>query len=179
MPSELAVLRGRLLAAVFAGIFGADRITKILAERWLEMGDPVAVVPGLFQLSLVHNTGMAFGLLHEVSFAGKAWVLTAGSAALLAVIVWFAIRSGPLPALTALGITSMLAGAVGNIGDRILYGHVVDFADFYLGSAHWPAFNVADAAICVGVGLLFLESVREFRRARAGGADLGRAGAAR
>lgn len=166
--TAFAAGRGRLLLAVFAGILGADRITKILAERWLVMGDPAPVIPGLFQLSLVHNTGMAFGLLNDVSFAGKAWLLTGVSVGLLFVIVWFAVRSGPLSTRTALGITAMLAGAIGNIADRLLYGYVVDFLDAHLGDAHWPTFNIADAAICAGVGLLLLESVREARRPAAG-----------
>ena len=66
--------------------------------------------------------------------------------------------------MTTVGIVAMLSGAVGNILDRLLYGYVVDFFDFYVGSAHWPAFNIADAMICTGVGLLVIESVRDLRR---------------
>jgi signal peptidase II len=160
------LLRGRrpLLIALFAGILIADRITKILAERSLSMGGPVEVIPGFFQLTLVHNTGMAFGLLGSAAIPGKAWLLTAVSAGLLVAIVWFAWRAGPLTTMTTLGIVAMLAGAIGNILDRILYGYVVDFVDLYVGTAHWPAFNVADAMICTGVGLLVVESVRDLRR---------------
>lgn len=132
------------------------------------MGNPVEVIPGFFQLTLVHNTGMAFGLLGGVTFPGKAWLLTAVSAGLLVAIVWFAWRAGPLSMMTVVGITAMLSGAVGNILDRVLYGYVVDFLDVYIGSAHWPAFNIADAMICTGVGLLVLESVRDLRRESAG-----------
>lgn len=171
--------RGPLLLALFAGILVADRVTKILAERGLTMGNPVEVIPGLFQLTLVHNTGMAFGLLSGVSIPGKAWVLTAVSAALLLAIGWFAYRAGPLSAMTMVGITAMLAGAIGNMLDRVIHGYVVDFFDFYVGSAHWPAFNVADAMICTGVGLLLLESVRDLRREarEARPKDLSRSGA--
>ena len=132
------------------------------------MGNPVEVIPGFFQLTLVHNTGMAFGLLGGIAFPGKAWLLTAVSAGLLVAIVWFAWRAGPLSMMTVVGIAAMLSGAVGNILDRILYGYVVDFLDVYVGSAHWPAFNIADAMICTGVGLLVLESVRDLRRESAG-----------
>ena len=132
------------------------------------MGNPVEVIPGFFQLTLVHNTGMAFGLLGGVAFPGKAWLLTAVSAGLLVAIVWFAWRAGPLSMMTVVGIVAMLSGAVGNILDRVLYGYVVDFLDLYIGSAHWPAFNIADAMICTGVGLLVLESVRDLRRESAG-----------
>ena len=132
------------------------------------MGNPVEVIPGFFQFTLVHNTGMAFGLLGGVAFPGKAWLLTAVSAGLLIAIVWFAWRAGPLSMMTVVGIVAMLSGAVGNILDRVLYGYVVDFLDLYIGSAHWPAFNIADAMICTGVGLLVLESVRDLRRESAG-----------
>ena len=160
------LLRGRRpqLFALFVGILIADRVTKILAERSLSMGSPVEVISGFFQLTLVHNTGMAFGLLGGVSFPGKAWALTAVSAGLLAAVTWFAWRAGPLSAMTTVGIVVMLAGAIGNMLDRLLYGYVVDFLDFYIGAAHWPAFNIADAMICTGVGLLVLESVRDLRR---------------
>lgn len=156
---------GRSLGAVFAAILVADQITKALAERWLSPYEPVSLIPGCLQLILVHNTGVAFGLLNGVEFAGKAWLLTGLSAGLLLFIVWFAARSGPLSPLTGYGITGMLGGAVGNIVDRLTRGQVVDFVDAYLGSAHWPTFNVADAAICCGAGLLLFDSVREFRRA--------------
>ncbi len=158
--------------ALFAGVLIADRVTKILAERSLSMGNPVEVIPGFFQLTLVHNTGMAFGLLASASIPGKAWLLTAVSAGLLVAIVWFAWRAGPLTTMTTVGIVAMLSGAVGNILDRLLYGYVVDFFDFYVGSAHWPAFNIADAMICTGVGLLVIESVRDLRR-EAGAAGQG------
>lgn len=128
------------------------------------MGSPLEVIPGFFQLTLVHNTGMAFGVLGGVSFPGKAWLLAGVSVGLLVAIVWFASRAGPLSAMTMFGIAAMLSGAVGNILDRLLYGYVVDFLDIYIGSAHWPAFNIADATICTGVGLLVLESARDLRR---------------
>lgn len=156
---------GRRLGAAFAAILVLDQITKALAERWLSPYEPVSLVPGCLQLILVHNTGVAFGLLNGVEFAGKAWLLTGLSAGLLLFIVWFAARSGPLSPLTGYGITGMVGGAVGNIVDRLTRGQVVDFVDAYLGSAHWPTFNVADAAICCGAGLLLFDSVREFRRA--------------
>ncbi len=152
------------LTLVFLGVLGADRASKALAANSLSFGAPVEVVPGFFQLTLVHNTGMAFGMLDGIQFASKAWVLTGFSALLLALIVWFAVRSGPLTRWTAGGIVLMLAGALGNMWDRVSYGYVVDFFDVFIGDAHWPVFNVADAAICAGVGLLVIESVAEFRR---------------
>ncbi len=154
-----------VLSLLFLGLLGADRVTKILAERTLAFGDSVPLIPGFFQLTRVHNTGMAFGMLDDVAIGSKAWILTGVSAALIGVIVWFAVKAGPLSRWTAAGLTLMLAGALGNMWDRIAYGHVVDFLDAYIGEAHWPVFNIADATICAGVGLLILESVAEFRGA--------------
>lgn len=151
------------LSLLFLGLVGADRVTKILAERTLVFGDPVPVIPGFFQFTLVHNTGMAFGLLDDLRIGSKAWILTGVSAALIGAIVWFALKAGPLSRWTATGITLMLAGALGNMWDRMTLGYVVDFFDAYVGNTHWPVFNVADATICAGVGLLILESVAEFR----------------
>lgn len=157
--------RTRTLAILFAVVLAADQATKIAAARWLDAYEPVSVIPGFLQLALVHNTGMAFGLLNDLAFAGKAWILTGVSAALLALIAWFAVRAGPLSPLTGIGLTAMLSGALGNIVDRLARGHVVDFLDAYVGSAHWPTFNLADSAICVGAGLLLCDTVREARRA--------------
>ena len=89
------------------------------------------------------------------------------SAGLLALVLWFVVRSTPLTTRTAVGIAAVVAGAVGNMADRLLYGHVVDFLDAYIGSAHWPAFNIADAMICTGVGLVLLENFAELRRGEA------------
>lgn len=168
------------LSLLFLGLLGADRVTKILAERSLVFGDSVPVLPGFFQLTLVHNTGMAFGMLDDVNIGAKAWILTGVSAVLIAVIIGFAIKAGPLSRWTASGITLMLAGALGNMWDRISYGYVVDLFDAYIGDAHWPVFNVADATICVGVGFLLLESVAEFRGASdppGGSSDIAASGA--
>lgn len=170
------VARRGLLLAVFAAILGADRITKILAERGLAMGDPVTVIPGFFQLTLVHNTGVAFGLLNNTEVAGMPWILIGVSAALVALFVWIAFRYGPLSTLSALGISAIVAGAIGNIADRVIYGYVVDFLDFHVGTAHWPTFNIADAMICTGLGLFLLDSVRDLRRSSSPGADAEPAG---
>ena len=162
------------LSLLFLGLVGADRASKLAAERSLAFGEPIEVIPGFFQFTLVHNTGMAFGMLDGVRLASKAWILTGVSAVLVGAIVWFALRAGPLSGLAAGGITLMLAGAIGNMWDRLAYGYVVDFFDVFVGNAHWPVFNVADAAICCGVGLLILESVLEFRRAPAASGSAGR-----
>ncbi len=116
----------------------------------------VEVIPGFFNLTLVGNTGAAWGLFKDQGF----WLTLLAFAAL---IFLFAMRrhftsTGPVPRI-ALGL--LLGGIAGNLVDRLTYGHVVDFLCFYLGRFQWPAFNVADSAICTGVGLYLIDSFRE------------------
>lgn len=157
--------RERLLLALFVGIAVLDRITKWLASERLP-GSAVEVIPNHLQFSLVHNSGIAFGMLDGADFAGKPLLLTALSAGLLVAIVIFAVKSRPLPFLTGIGLAAMLAGAASNIADRVALGYVVDFIDMYVGTSHWPTYNVADAAISCGVVLMLLDGALEWRRAR-------------
>ena len=155
--------RNALLGWLFLGIAVSDRISKWWAAERLPAG-PVEVIANHLEFELVFNTGIAFGMLDRVDLPGKAWLLTGFSAALLVLIVVFALRARPLPLLTGLGLTGMLAGAVSNIVDRVAYGYVVDFIHMYAGNAHWPTYNIADAAISCGVALVLADSVREWRR---------------
>jgi signal peptidase II len=119
----------------------------------------VSVVDGLFALTLVMNPGLAFGFLGAVP-PGWRWVVALLSLAALCALALLAIRllpSGGWPAALALGL--IFGGAVGNLIDRWRFGAVVDFIDVYWRSYHWPAFNVADSAISIGVGLLALRLV--------------------
>lgn len=159
--------RARLLGGLFLGIAVSDRVTKWLASDRLTEG-PFEVIPNHLDFELVHNTGIAFGLLDGLDFPGKAWLLTAFSALLLVLIGVFVFRSRPLPLLSGLGLTAMFAGAVSNMVDRLLFGHVVDFIHMYAGNAHWPTYNIADAAITSGVLLMVVDSVQELRRAPRG-----------
>ena len=151
------------LGAVLVALLAADQVTKALAEARLPGAEPVSVIPGFLQLVLVHNTGMAFGLFDSLAFPGKAWALTGLSLGVLALVGWLALRAGMGSGPASVGITLMVAGAVGNIVDRLTRGYVIDFVDAYVGSSHWPAFNLADAAICVGVGVLLVDGFREAR----------------
>ena len=138
-----------------AAILVADQVTKQVALRELTYGQPLPVIPGLFSLTLVRNTGAAWGILRNQSL----WLTVLAIAALvvLALARRHFTRSGWMPRV-ALGL--LLGGIAGNLVDRLHYGHVVDFLDFYLNGWHWPAFNVADSAICTGVGLYLLDSLR-------------------
>ncbi len=143
--------RFSILLGAAAAVLGLDLFTKYLVVAGLDPWQRVEMIPGFFNLVRVHNRGAAFGFMNSMENGGQLW-LFGGAAVLAAAIIFFIARTEksekPL-FFASLGL--ILGGAAGNLVDRIRYGHVVDFLDFYLGSWHWPAFNVADIAICCGV----------------------------
>jgi signal peptidase II len=146
----------RLALPVGLVILVLDQATKLLALSRLSLGIPVSVVDGLFALTLVMNPGLAFGILGAVP-PGWRWVVALLSLAALCALAFLAVRllpGGGWPAALALGL--IFGGAVGNLIDRWRFGAVVDFIDVYWRAYHWPAFNVADSAISLGVALLAL-----------------------
>lgn len=151
----------RLIAALAALIFVTDQVTKYFALRHLRLGVPVPVVDGFFSLTLVMNPGLAFGMLGGIpeSLRWMVGVLSLGALILLAVLAARVLPTGGPWARVALGL--IFAGAAGNLVDRVRFGAVVDFLDFYWRDYHWPAFNVADSAISVGVTLLALRMLVE------------------
>jgi signal peptidase II len=118
------------------------------------------MISGFLHLTLVRNTGMAFGLLSGADIPFKAALVTILSVAAMGAVSYYALRSPQDEKLTRIGLTFILGGALGNIIDRIRLGYVVDFVDVFYRDTHWPAFNVADACICIGVGLLLVDSFR-------------------
>src|SRR3990170_4260985 len=127
-----------------------------MALRRLAPGGPVPVAEGVFSLTLVMNPGLAFGML---SGAPDGWRWIAGLLSLVALAILSVIAARLLPTggrWAALSLGLIFGGAAGNLIDRVRFGAVVDFLDFYWRGYHWPAFNVADSAITVGVALLAL-----------------------
>jgi signal peptidase II len=132
-----------------------DQITKHLVL--LELTDrPPAAVTGFFNLVLVWNRGVSFGLFASAPDWGP-WILVVVTLAICAALAVWLVREDR--ALPGYAIWLVLAGATGNLIDRLRFGAVVDFLDFHLGGYHWPAFNVADSAIVVGAGLLLLDGL--------------------
>lgn len=132
-------------------ILVCDQGSKLWAEQVLKLGAGIVVVPGFFSLTRVHNTGVAFGLAQGNNLLTG--LLAAG------ILVWAAwmARSWDWNRRFVQGVTAMVAaGAVGNLIDRVRLGYVLDFFDFHFQGWSWPAFNIADACISVGVGLLVL-----------------------
>ncbi|MBI1727364.1 MAG: signal peptidase II [Candidatus Rokubacteria bacterium] len=150
----------RLVVALGGIVLVLDQAAKWLALRRLGPGIPVSMVDGFFSLTLVMNPGMAFGMLGTVP-PGWRWIvalLSIGALAVLATLATRLLPEGGLVAAVAIGM--IFGGAVGNLIDRARFGAVVDFLDFYWRGWHWPAFNVADSAISVGVALLALRMLR-------------------
>jgi signal peptidase II len=135
----------------------ADRASKWLVARSIPLHESVSVLPGVFRLTHVQNSGAAFGLFAESPSEWKVALLILFSMLALVVVSALLWKNSHRITSTGVGLALILGGAVGNLWDRLLSGHVVDFFDFYLGSYHWPAFNIADSAIVIGALLLVSE----------------------
>ena len=150
-PRRIFVI-GFVIAAV---VIAADQATKWWVVEHVMQPPRVIPLTSFFNLVMAWNRGVSFGLFSEAGFG--AWVLTTlalGLCGILGVWLW---RSKTLMLGIALGL--VIGGALGNVVDRVRFGAVADFLDFYIGAWHWPAFNLADSAITVGAGLLILDSL--------------------
>ena len=135
----------------------ADQASKELLLGYLmKVGAVATVVDGFFRLVVVWNRGVSFGIMGG-DRALPPWILSAVAIIVcIALFLWLRRTSRPL---TGWGIGLVMGGAIGNVIDRARWGAVFDFADFFLGQWHWPAFNIADSAIVVGVGLMLIDSL--------------------
>ena len=134
-----------------------DQIVKAIVRRHIALNESIAVIPGFFDLTRVHNTGTAFGFMNATDFPFKTVILACVAIGALAAL---AVYAATLPAgqwLARIGLALILGGAAGNLIDRIMEGYVVDFVDLYWSGWHFWAFNVADASITVGVALMILD----------------------
>jgi signal peptidase II len=143
--------------ALAAVVIILDIWTKALVLARIELHETISVIPNFFQLVHVRNTGAAFGIGANAGSRIVPMLLNAGAIAVFCVVVVYALRSAVTDRVLQTGLHLILGGAVGNLLDRFRFGYVVDFLDVYVGNHHWPAFNVADSAICIGIALLFLD----------------------
>jgi signal peptidase II len=137
-------------------VIAADQATKLWVLAALQPREVIPVGPA-FNLTLVFNEGAAFSFLAGAG-GWQRWFFVGVAVAVSTVLIVWLWRLKPEERLTAAGLSLVAGGALGNLIDRLAYGRVVDFLDFYWRAWHWPAFNVADSAITVGVGLLLLEA---------------------
>ena len=141
----------------------ADQVTKTLILGNYRLGDSTFIT-SFFNIVRAHNTGAAFSFLADAG-GWQRWLFTGIGVAATIFIVW-QLRAHPGQKLFSFAMSSILGGAVGNVVDRLLHGYVVDFLDFHLNGWHFPAFNIADAAITVGAVCLIVDELLRVRRAR-------------
>lgn len=146
---------------IAAIIMLVDQLTKITMSRMLAFGQSEAVT-SYFNLVMVYNKGAAFSFLSDQP-GWQRYFFTAISIVASLFIVWM-LRRHPSQRLFCWSLALILGGALGNLIDRVAYGHVIDFLDFHVAGWHWPAFNVADSAITVGAILFVLDELRRVNR---------------
>jgi len=141
-----------------------DQLTKYIASASLVMYKPVAVMP-MFNWTLMHNSGAAFSFLHDAG-GWQRWFFALIAIVVSVVIILWINRLQQHEKWQAAALALILGGAIGNVIDRIWLGYVVDFIDVYYDNSHWPAFNIADSAISIGVAMIIIDSIREYRAER-------------
>lgn len=134
-----------------------DQLSKWLVAKEILLHDQITIIPGFFSLTHRVNPGAAFGIFSESDSPWRLVFLVLFSTIAMFVVSALLWRNGHLFTTTGVGLALILGGAVGNLWDRVIAGHVVDFLLFYIGSYQWPAFNVADSAIVVGAILVMGE----------------------
>ena len=130
-----------------------DQASKKLVLHSIPFQESVPVIPGFFNLTHLYNTGAAFGMLHDSNI----FFIIVSAIAFIALVVMKRHFGG---VMMHWGWVLLLSGIIGNVTDRVLQGHVIDFLDFQFGNYHWPSFNLADSSICIAAGIFLLSSFR-------------------
>ena len=154
--SRAALLRLAYMLLTLSVLF-LDQATKTLVVSRMTLYSSTPVIPGLFHITLVTNRGALFGLLHDLADPYRSTLFTAVPLLAIALMFVFQYRTTIHDLATQSGLALILGGALGNLVDRIRLGYVIDFLDVFVGEHHWPAFNVADSCICVGVACLVFD----------------------
>lgn len=147
---------------VTAVVISLDRFTKYMAQHYLTPYEPMSVMP-TFNLTLAYNKGAAFSFLDRAS-GWQSWFFGAIAVSVSLAIVYWLTKLNNQQRWMCVALTLILGGALGNLWDRLFLGHVIDFLDFYVSTLHWPDFNVADSAICVGAFMIFIDAVLSARK---------------
>ncbi len=150
------LLRNVLLASVTGLVIFFDQLTKLQIMQTMRLHESIPIVPNLFSLTYIRNPGAAFGLLAGSSNAFRMVFFGLTSIFALVLLCTILFRMPERDWMGRLSVAGILGGAVGNLIDRLRYGEVIDFLDVYVDTYHWPAFNVADSAITVGVIVLII-----------------------
>ena len=141
-----------------AAVASAAMAVRALVQSGMTLYQEIPVIPGFFSLRYTRNPGAAFSLFAGLPAGVRLPFLIGVGLVALAGIAWMYVREGNESRVLRVGLTTLAGGASANLLERFLSGDVVDYLDFFVGSYHWPAFNLADVAINVGVGLLLLDA---------------------
>jgi len=152
--------RLRLAALVGIAVLVADQVTKAIVERGMVLHETIPLLP-VFSLTYVRNTGAAFGVFGAAPAGVRLPLFLLVTVAAAWALISMLRRARPGQRLLVAALGAILGGAAGNFICRVRYGEVIDFLDAHWGDLHWPAFNVADSAITVGVLIVLLTSLRE------------------
>lgn len=163
----LTVGRWSLFSAIAAAGLVLDQASKLQIHRTMQLYESIPVIDGLFNIFYIRNRGAAFSFLSQASWRLPFFIAVSLIAAVVILVAFGRLRNDQKLAQTSLAM--IFSGALGNLIDRLRLGEVIDFLDVYWRSHHWPAFNLADSFICVGVALLALDMLREERRAKRAG----------
>jgi signal peptidase II len=145
---------------IVGAIVAFDQVTKALVDDFMTLHESRTIVEGLVRLTYVQNRGAAFGILSEAGLPYQSVMFSVVSLLALLAIALYAWRMPVQSRLPQTALALVMGGAIGNLLDRARLGYVIDYVDVYWGAHHWPAFNVADSAISVGVVLLVLDILR-------------------
>src|SRR5690606_22585034 len=145
-----------LLSLVVAFIVSLDQITKTYIASTMHLHESITVIPGYFNLTYIRNPGAAFGIMGSTSSGFRLIFFFLTSLFAMGLLITIFLRLDSRDWWGQMTIASIFGGAIGNFIDRLQYGEVIDFLDFYINGYHWPAFNVADSAISIGVFSLLL-----------------------
>lgn len=141
-----------------------DQITKFYVDASMRLHESIPVIEGLFSITYVRNPGAAFGFLADASPLFRAIFFVTVTVLAIILVLHYIWKSRAEEPFLTFALSLILSGAVGNLIDRVRLGEVIDFLDVYIGTTHWPAFNVADSAISAGAVMLFIELTRRGRQ---------------
>ena len=151
--------KSKIILIIAASVYLLDRLTKLAVVEKIRLFDSVTVITGFFDLTNVRNTGAAFSLFAQAGDGFRVPFLVASSVAAILLLLYFLRKVDPQETLVIAALAMILGGALGNLTDRLLYGYVIDFINWHIGAHYWPAFNIADSGITVGVCILGIEIV--------------------
>ncbi len=150
-----------LVLVVSSSVFIADHLTKHWIEKNMSFQDSVETIPGALHIVRVHNRGAAFGLFNNPGWKGTRPLLTAASFIALGIVIFFILKVEYQQKTLLASLSLILGGALGNLIDRIFKGYVVDMIYMHIGKYGWPAYNLADVAITIGVFAIIIMSMKE------------------